>query len=58
MKTELTTQQAITLYSVIEALCNQFDADNLRRAALPSSDGSSVTPPLCPLRPPCENPKS
>lgn len=29
MKTQMTTQQAITMYSVIEALCNQFDSKNL-----------------------------
>lgn len=29
MKTEMTTQQAIALYSVIESLTNQFDRDNM-----------------------------
>jgi len=28
MKTEMTPQQAITLYQTIEALMNQFDRDN------------------------------
>lgn len=31
MKTDMTTQQAITMYLVIEALSNQFDRDNLMR---------------------------
>lgn len=30
MKTEMTTQQAITMYSMIEALSNQFADDNIR----------------------------
>ena len=28
MKTEMTSTQAMTLYSTSEALCNQFDRDN------------------------------
>ena len=34
MKTELTTEQAITLYTVIKALRNQFDAENLKTQPL------------------------
>lgn len=38
MKTEMTERQAITLYAVIEALCQSFDAENLRR----ENEGDSV----------------
>lgn len=34
----MTERQAITLYAVIEALCQSFDAENLRR----ENEGDSV----------------
>lgn len=35
MKTEMTTQQAIVMYTAIEALANQFDRDNLAKQNQP-----------------------
>lgn len=32
MKTDMTSTQAIILYTTIEALCNQFDRDNEKGA--------------------------
>lgn len=48
MKTEMTVQQAITMYSVIEALSNQFDVDNIR-AGRPLRASKQQTPPPAPL---------
>ncbi len=50
MKTEITTQQAITLYTVIEALKEQFDRDNLaaerRKDLTKAEDGVKVHAPV------------
>jgi hypothetical protein len=47
MKTDMTSTQAIILYTTIETLCNQFDRDNKKALAVKASAGdkSEITKP-------------